>query len=289
MILVGIFIMFSVNTAIRFFLTFNKEYLFTLIFSLSQISMIYVYNSSPKYQTVYKIIAITVIVITCNEMLGIKCRSISLSKINYTIDLITVVWGVISLFLIFYKHYTISVFYSVIILLTPIYIIIAIFCISHEKKEISRYDLFYYISSLIMIAGSSFLLFSIILSSNFRYISYLSILFFIVYFEAGVFMEKRLISEKIENANKNNGNNDKIRKLFLKNNYTSREIEIITLLVSQQTSKEIAYHLGLSKSTIDWHIANIYKKSGVNNKKDFLNIIHNPSAVALPQPTADTF
>lgn len=47
---------------------------------------------------------------------------------------------------------------------------------------------------------------------------------------------------------------------------TKREIEVLTLVIEGKSSKEVAEHIYISKRTVDFHLANIYKKLDVTNR-----------------------
>lgn len=47
---------------------------------------------------------------------------------------------------------------------------------------------------------------------------------------------------------------------------TKREIEVLTLVVQGNASKEVADRLFVSKRTVDFHLANIYDKLHVSNR-----------------------
>jgi len=47
---------------------------------------------------------------------------------------------------------------------------------------------------------------------------------------------------------------------------TKREIEVLTLVIEGKSSKEVADHIYVSKRTVDFHLANIYKKLDVSNR-----------------------
>jgi DNA-binding CsgD family transcriptional regulator len=49
---------------------------------------------------------------------------------------------------------------------------------------------------------------------------------------------------------------------------TGREVQVLSLLASGHTSREIAEHLSLSVTTVQRHIANIYAKIGVRNRAE---------------------
>jgi len=45
-----------------------------------------------------------------------------------------------------------------------------------------------------------------------------------------------------------------------------REMEILNLILEGKSSKEVAYHLFLSRRTIDSHLSKIYRKLDVTNR-----------------------
>ncbi len=47
---------------------------------------------------------------------------------------------------------------------------------------------------------------------------------------------------------------------------TKREIEVLTLVIEGQSSKQVADLLYVSKRTVDFHLANIYEKLQVSNR-----------------------
>ncbi len=49
---------------------------------------------------------------------------------------------------------------------------------------------------------------------------------------------------------------------------TDREIHILRLLFSGQSSTAVANNLGISKRTVDFHLAQAYVKMGVANRYD---------------------
>ena len=56
------------------------------------------------------------------------------------------------------------------------------------------------------------------------------------------------------------------RSRVAKHKLTQREIEVLQLIDDGCSSKEAADKLRRSKRTIDFHLANIYKKLGVGNR-----------------------
>jgi DNA-binding NarL/FixJ family response regulator len=47
---------------------------------------------------------------------------------------------------------------------------------------------------------------------------------------------------------------------------TRREVEVLTLVIEGNSSKQVAEHLYVSKRTVDFHLANIYGKLKVKNR-----------------------
>ena len=47
-----------------------------------------------------------------------------------------------------------------------------------------------------------------------------------------------------------------------------RELEVLTLAAGGLTNKEIAYRLGLSECTIQFHLNSVFKKSGTNSRTE---------------------
>ncbi|MFC1996658.1 response regulator [Chloroflexota bacterium] len=52
----------------------------------------------------------------------------------------------------------------------------------------------------------------------------------------------------------------------IKTTLTEREIEVLTRVAGGQTSKEIAYHLGITERTVKAHLTSIYNKLGVDSR-----------------------
>ncbi|MCX5793293.1 MAG: response regulator transcription factor [Elusimicrobia bacterium] len=49
---------------------------------------------------------------------------------------------------------------------------------------------------------------------------------------------------------------------------TSRELEILTLIVAGLANKEIAYRLGISDRTVQFHIRSIFDKTGARSRTE---------------------
>ena len=59
--------------------------------------------------------------------------------------------------------------------------------------------------------------------------------------------------------------------------FTEREKEVAELLLQARSNKQIAYSLGISKSTVEYHLKNIYRKLEVNSRAEaILNLSKGP-------------
>jgi DNA-binding CsgD family transcriptional regulator len=54
--------------------------------------------------------------------------------------------------------------------------------------------------------------------------------------------------------------------IFREQSLTTRETEIARLMLAGLSNKEIAYRIFRSKATVDYHITNIYRKFGIDDK-----------------------
>lgn len=52
---------------------------------------------------------------------------------------------------------------------------------------------------------------------------------------------------------------------------TDREIEVLSLVSAGNASKNVAQMLGISKRTVDFHLANVYTKLDANNRVQAIN------------------
>lgn len=78
---------------------------------------------------------------------------------------------------------------------------------------------------------------------------------------------EQIISEKIELA----------KEVIDKFHITEREFEIIKLIKTGLTNKEIGANLNISVNTVNNHIANIFSKTGVRCRIDLLNLFEEAS------------
>jgi signal transduction histidine kinase/DNA-binding NarL/FixJ family response regulator len=63
--------------------------------------------------------------------------------------------------------------------------------------------------------------------------------------------------------------------IFIEKKISDREKEIIHLIISGYQYKEIGHNLGISVNTVANHITKIYKKLGIQNKVELLNMFQN--------------
>jgi DNA-binding NarL/FixJ family response regulator len=50
------------------------------------------------------------------------------------------------------------------------------------------------------------------------------------------------------------------------NDLTPRELEILQLVITGKTNKEIAHEIFISKKTVEFHLDNIYSKIGIRTR-----------------------
>ncbi|MDX2172446.1 MAG: helix-turn-helix transcriptional regulator [Bacteroidota bacterium] len=64
-----------------------------------------------------------------------------------------------------------------------------------------------------------------------------------------------------------------------KSSLSARELEVLKQIVNGKTSKEIAEKLFIAKQTVDFHRANIYKKTGTKTLADLIKFVINNKLV----------
>jgi len=58
-------------------------------------------------------------------------------------------------------------------------------------------------------------------------------------------------------------------KMYFENNeFSKREKDVIKLLTQGKSNKQIAFELGISNRTVEFHLSNIYTKLGVNSRSE---------------------
>lgn len=50
------------------------------------------------------------------------------------------------------------------------------------------------------------------------------------------------------------------------NDLTPRELEILQLVITGKTNKELAHEIFISKKTVEFHLDNIYSKIGIRTR-----------------------
>jgi len=60
---------------------------------------------------------------------------------------------------------------------------------------------------------------------------------------------------------------------------TEREREVMDRLVAGKTNKSIAYELGISQKTVDFHRANVLQKVGVNSVVELVRLVQKAAAM----------
>ncbi len=82
------------------------------------------------------------------------------------------------------------------------------------------------------------------------------------------------------------------KKLQPSTTLSDREVEIIELITAGLTNEQIAAQLEISKRTVDNHISNVLKKTGVDNRVALVRwalqwgkvCLNDINCCALPQP-----
>ncbi len=75
------------------------------------------------------------------------------------------------------------------------------------------------------------------------------------------------------NINKESEKYVKFNNICVKFKISSREKEVLGLIIRGLLNKEMSHELQISLSTVDFHIHNIYRKLNVQNKVELINKI----------------
>lgn len=67
---------------------------------------------------------------------------------------------------------------------------------------------------------------------------------------------------------------------------SKRQLEVVDLIASGDTSKQAAQKLGVSKRTIDFHLDKVYKKLNVKNRLQAIRVLTNLGVISI-HPTAE--
>lgn len=84
------------------------------------------------------------------------------------------------------------------------------------------------------------------------------------------FLKNQAKLHRVFNFN-SNPNQDSVKTKLIFQNLTRREFEIALSILSKTSYKKIAKDLFIAESTVSKHASNIFKKSGLRNKREFLN------------------
>jgi len=68
---------------------------------------------------------------------------------------------------------------------------------------------------------------------------------------------------------------------------TEREFQLIQLILSGNSNKQISESLGISLRTVETHVTNIYEKLGLTRRSELVNYCTN-MFVSSPAPAPDT-
>ena len=75
-------------------------------------------------------------------------------------------------------------------------------------------------------------------------------------------------------------------------NLSPREAEILTLLASGRSTKEISAELSIAESTVNWHVGNLLTKLSASSRAEAVAIAYrsetlDPAAPPVPRPAAN--
>lgn len=107
-------------------------------------------------------------------------------------------------------------------------------------------------------------------------IAYSPIEYFLFNFLALIFIKRNLQAASIETVKKNLPKEPKI--LYNEYKLTQREIEIVELIADGLSNQDIAEKLFISANTARNHIYNIYRKMGIKNRYELINLVSNKAS-----------
>jgi DNA-binding NarL/FixJ family response regulator len=64
--------------------------------------------------------------------------------------------------------------------------------------------------------------------------------------------------------------------------FSERELEVLHLVVDGQTNREIAYNLGISARTVQFHLNSIFNKTGVDSRTEAATLAMRKGWLAKP-------
>lgn len=104
-------------------------------------------------------------------------------------------------------------------------------------------------------------------------IAYSPIEYFLFNFLALIFIKRNLQAASIKKAPQSSPKESKI--LYNQYKLTQREIEIVELIADGLSNQDIAEKLFISANTVRNHIYNIYRKMGIKNRYELINLVSN--------------
>lgn len=270
LILIGILLMFSFTAFIRYIITFSTEYISLFIFSLAFTFMIYAKNYTSFDNALLNIIVPGIIAVSLNFYLSDKIRNKNIQLTAFIISSLTALSVLLSVsgYLLFNlpsAYFLISLF-----ILGFLFLGFIVYYIMSEKKSITFYNITNMLIFTFLLLSFIYLIFLMLFQYESGFLKYIPIIVFILKIEILYYIEKKEVIYKVDKCM--NDENSIIKIRASEYSFTEREREIISLILIGMTSKEIAYTLCLSANTVNWHLQNMYKKSSVTNKADFIKI-----------------
>lgn len=271
LILIGMLLMFSFNLFIRYIITFSMEYLSLLFFSLAFIFMIYIKNYTLLDKTLLYIVDPSIIAISLNFYVVNIFRNKKISNIALIINSFIVLNALISVICYIFFKFSFIYFFTSLFISGIIFSGIIIYYFWSEKNDIPFYNITTILIFIFLLLSFIYLIFIMLFNKKAGAIDYIPTIIIILIIEFLYFIEKQELLFRIDKQKNNDSSDLNIR--IEKYSFSDREKEIIYLMLSGKTAKEIAYILYLSINTVNWHIQNMYKKASVNNKPDFIKNI----------------
>ena len=96
------------------------------------------------------------------------------------------------------------------------------------------------------------------------------VLFFRLYSQ--YYVTTKIITKEVI-VEKTSDNTNASHQLAKELQLSDRESEVLALLLSKKTNAEIAYELHISENTVKFHVKNILKKAGCENRKQLFEKI----------------
>lgn len=237
----------------------------TMVFTdfINSLSIVFPYIWNSNFRILYNIITIPVLFSFC--FFGISfLLSLFGKKINFKFKIFLVTYFIISELLTWFTAYG-GPYNLFPIIITTFYMILY-FVVNFKdivdntlKKALIVLVIIsaIYAPTLLLYFSEKFV-FLVDYTINIYYLilSILSILFGVFFFQKKPFLQ-----------------NGKLTEAFISNfNITTREIDIIELMITGHKSKAIAEILCISPRTVSTHISNIYSKTNVKSRVQLMNL-----------------